>query len=159
MQPVERRDRDSFGDTKLCKGCDRDLPLDVFNKRASAPDGRAYKCCECDAQYQKKYQAQEHVKEKNREYHRKHHLERTYGVTPEQYAEMLFIQGGRCAACTSDGDGKKLHLDHNHETGEVRGLLCWNCNAAIGLLKEDVDRLRNLIAYLERGGDGITSES
>lgn len=159
--PLSPRDRDSFGVTaeKHCKGCERYLPLDAFGKRKAAPDGLKYTCRECDAAYQKDYQAQEHVKEKNREYHRKWHLERTYGVTAEQYAEMLFLQGGRCAACPSDGDGKKLHLDHNHVTGEVRGLLCWCCNAAIGLLKEDVVRMRNLIAYLERGGHGSTSES
>jgi hypothetical protein len=69
---------------------------------------------------------------------RKYHLKNTFGITLEQYDEMLLRQGRRCAICkTTDprGRGKKTttwDIDHNAETGEVRGLLCHPCNMVLG---------------------------
>ena len=63
---------------------------------------------------------------------------------------MLHRQNGVCAVC---GVGGKLHVDHDHETGLVRGLLCGSCNRALGLLKDNVDSLKMAIDYLERGSD------
>lgn len=72
-----------------------------------------------------------------------------YGITVEQYGVMFEAQGGVCAIC-GRGPGKKaLHVDHNHETGEVRGLLCSNCNTAIGLLGESLASLEKAMAYLK----------
>jgi hypothetical protein len=53
------------------------------------------------------------------------------GVTDEQYAAMLGHQGGRCALCPSEPKTRRLHVDHDHDTGEVRGLLCHRCNRAL----------------------------
>jgi len=61
-------------------------------------------------------------------------------------------QGGVCAVCKkeSDTDGKnsKLQVDHNHTTGQVRGLLCYRCNVAIGMISEDLDRVYQIMDYL-----------
>lgn len=60
-------------------------------------------------------------------------------------------QNGGCAACGGQNvAGRRLAVDHDHETGEVRGLLCHHCNAAIGHVEESVSRLLQLIAYVER---------
>lgn len=86
---------------------------------------------------------------------RKHNLKRHYGITPEDYATQLAVQGGACAICGTDNPSDRwdnFAVDHDHETGEVRGLLCGKCNKAIGLLSDDVSRLRSAIAYLQRGG-------
>lgn len=56
------------------------------------------------------------------------HIERTYGLTAEEYDALLVQQGGRCAICRSRPKSKRLAVDHNHKTGEVRGLLCSRCN-------------------------------
>lgn len=66
-------------------------------------------------------------------------LLRDYGITLEQYNEMLKSQDYRCAICGTDNPGGRgaFHVDHNHITGKVRGLLCSSCNHAIGLLKVD----------------------
>jgi Recombination endonuclease VII len=62
-------------------------------------------------------------------------------------------QGGRCPICTKEfGDGRIPHLDHDHETSRVRGLLCQQCNRALGLLRDDVQALRNAASYVELGG-------
>jgi hypothetical protein len=69
-----------------------------------------------------------------------------YGITIAEFDEMLEAQGGHCAACPST---KKLSVDHNHETGVVRAILCHNCNCTIGYAQEDTARLAALIVYLE----------
>lgn len=76
---------------------------------------------------------------------------RKYGVTQEWYDATLDAQGGRCAICLTDAPGRKgWAIDHCHVGGGARGILCSNCNSAIGLLKEDVGTIRRAIGYLER---------
>lgn len=90
-----------------------------------------------------------------RAYNRKHNLSR-YGVTPEDYDRMLAEQDGKCALCgrppTPNGvrAASKLHVDHDHETGAVRDLLCSTCNVGIGNLGDDPGLLRAAAAYIER---------
>lgn len=80
---------------------------------------------------------------------RRHNLKRYYGLTPEGYQELLDRQGGGCAICTGDNGDHHLAVDHCHKTGQVRGLLCDNCNQALGKLKDSPTLLRAAIAYLE----------
>lgn len=78
------------------------------------------------------------------------HLRRKYGMTMEDYEAMLAKQNGGCAICSRIKDShKKLSVDHDAVTGRIRGILCENCNRAIGQLGHDVARLRNAINYLE----------
>lgn len=72
---------------------------------------------------------------------------RRYGITLAEYEEMARLQNGLCAACFRS-PRKKLCVDHDHETGKVRGLLCFGCNTALGLAQDDVEILNNLINYL-----------
>lgn len=87
---------------------------------------------------------------------RDYRLRSKYGITLEQYNEMLARQSGGCAICSTlpsiihAGETvSSLSVDHDHTTGRVRGLLCHPCNMAIGLFKDNVDRLRSAAAYLE----------
>jgi hypothetical protein len=80
---------------------------------------------------------------------REHHLLRKYGLTLAAYEELVLWQGARCAICpTAHTDQDPLHVDHCHSTGKVRGLLCGPCNRALGLMKDDTDRLGAAIRYL-----------
>lgn len=84
---------------------------------------------------------------------RRHRLKQ-YGLTPEQYNELVAAQEGKCAVCATAEH--LLHIDHDHTTGKVRGLLCGNCNRALGILKEDPERITALAAYAKQhceGGD------
>lgn len=81
-------------------------------------------------------------------YHRAWKLKTRFGLDPEDYEEMLEKQDGRCAICGSLPDGQHLSVDHNHETGDVRGLLCQPCNLALGHLER---HLSSAFVYL--GGD------
>lgn len=78
-------------------------------------------------------------------------VRRNYGLTKEQYFELLRVQGGGCALCgRANSGGRRLHVDHNHQTGLVRGLLCGSCNRGLGYLRENAALLTKAIAYLEK---------
>lgn len=79
-------------------------------------------------------------------------LKSTFGITLEQFDEMLRSQGYACAIC---GNGKAggqgtFHVDHDHETKKVRGLLCNHCNTALGLFKDNLVILRSAMMYLKK---------
>jgi hypothetical protein len=83
--------------------------------------------------------------------HRKYELNKKYNLTEEEYNQMLINQGGCCAICGTNkptGKWKVFAVDHNHETGQVRELLCNECNRGIGLLKDDPERLLKAAEYL-----------
>lgn len=74
-----------------------------------------------------------------------------YELKPGQYEQMLIAQSGRCAACSDPMSGAKdPAVDHNHETGEIRALLCNLCNVAEGMLLGDPSRAFALAIYMER---------
>lgn len=83
---------------------------------------------------------------------RRHDLKRHYGMTPEQWAAMFAIQGGRCAICRASEPGNKKgqwSTDHDHTTGKVRGILCCHCNRMLGGAQDNPRWLRDGAAYLE----------
>lgn len=103
--------------------------------------------------YKYKERAKEWVKanpEKVASYSRKYLLKKRFSteMTPEKFNEMYEKQGGVCAICGSKEKGKHFSIDHNHDTGEVRGLLCNSCNMAIGHAKENTLILEKMIRYL-----------
>jgi hypothetical protein len=101
-------------------------------------DGRMGYCIGCDNKYRREFQ-----------------MRALYGVTPQQYAALLERQGDVCAICQrpetrtdKTGNVYRLSVDHCHETGRVRGLLCRACNSGIGLFSDDDDRLERAARYL-----------
>lgn len=94
--------------------------------------------------YRRNYSQRPHAKQAMR--FRK--IKQKYGISKEQYEEMVSRQGGLCAICRFPNE-KPLRVDHNHDTNAVRGLLCDSCNQGIGQLKDDVQILKAAIAYLE----------
>lgn len=86
---------------------------------------------------------------------REWNLRTKYGIGVADYERMLAGQGGRCATCPrtpADEHRGRLAVDHDHVTGAVRGLLCANCNRAIGLAADDPARLRRMADYLDGRG-------
>jgi hypothetical protein len=73
-----------------------------------------------------------------------------YGITSNDFDAMFASQKGLCAICGGDNKGKRLHVDHNHDTGKVRQLLCTACNVGLGSLKDSIDILDKAIAYLRK---------
>lgn len=83
------------------------------------------------------------------------YLIRNYGISYEEYMRMHSEQGGKCKLCGGEGflmrkhHKTKLVVDHCHSTGKIRGLLCHNCNRALGLMQDNVETLQNAIDYLK----------
>jgi hypothetical protein len=97
-----------------------------------------------------KYHAKRATAKGRRELRKKwyaQHLKRKYGIVPGTVAYYRHLQKSKCAICQKR---KKLFVDHDHKTGEVRGLLCFRCNAGIGLFSESGTSLGHAILYLEK---------
>ena len=78
-------------------------------------------------------------------------LKSQYGITPEEFADMLAKQDGKCASCgDAFEDRRSIHIDHNHKTGKVRDLLCRDCNLGLGYFRDDPARIRAILEYTER---------
>lgn len=72
-----------------------------------------------------------------------------YGITKTQYEEMKSNQNNKCAICYNPLElGRKTHIDHNHKTNKVRGILCRRCNLLVGYANDSIDILQNTIDYL-----------
>jgi hypothetical protein len=84
-------------------------------------------------------------KEKNRL------LMQRYGITDEQYRALEIAQQGECYICGSRPKGKRLHVEHDHDTGRIRGLACYHCNTAIAMLGDSPESLRHVASLMEVG--------
>ncbi len=87
------------------------------------------------------------------EQRREYKLKEKYGITPKDYNDMYVKQNGCCKICGTHQTELKhiLVVDHNHDTGNVRGLLCRSCNVGLGHFKDNKDLLKIAIQYLETG--------
>jgi len=150
--------------TKTCCNCGREKPLSKFHKDASRPDRHTTQCKKCRNAHAQQYRARnpDKVRAAGRKYARENYealkaaglngvLQRKYGITLAGYDAMLKAQGNRCAICdtTPEENGRRFDVDHDHETGDVRGLLCQACNRGIGQLADSAILLRRAADYLE----------
>lgn len=126
-----------------CKDCGKQIPAAPPRKR------RKSRCETCQATADE-LRATRHQRLTSDEARAK--WLRTYGITPDDYNQLVEGQAGRCAVCWRVPDGP-LHVDHDHTTGKVRELLCGPCNRMLGLAHEDPAVLRSAIAYLQRHND------
>lgn len=85
---------------------------------------------------------------RDKEKRRAYLLKYNYGISVKEYDLMFEKQGGCCAICGKPSIERALSTDHDHETGKVRGLLCRNCNLALGHFKDDVSLMKRAIEYL-----------
>lgn len=87
---------------------------------------------------------------------RSYWLKHTYGITIEDYENLLEAQGNRCAICgITEPSGYNWHVDHCHSKGHIRGLLCSKCNQGLGLFNDNTEVMRNAIKYLEDRNESI----
>lgn len=134
-----------------CKNCQQRKPPELF--KLYHVKGMVYRrnwCIECWNQRKR---------EKAREYNRTEHGARKqlnnnlsrYGITVEEYEELLALQNYKCAICERLHTSlkRRLHVDHCHKTGVIRGLLCQYCNVALGSMCESAELLRRAAKYVE----------
>jgi recombination endonuclease VII len=141
---------------KTCSGCKRSFSLEAFGSQK-------YRCRGCHSGYQRRWRERNQTKvrandrayrERNRtsvlRRQRNHTLRRKYGLSVDEFERMAEEQGGLCAACGREPSAVGLQVDHCHETGAVRALLCKSCNSAAGHANDDPAQLRLIADYLER---------
>ncbi len=124
---------------KRCCVCEQEKPVEDFSKskQAAPSNGRRSNCKECcDAAARDYYRREGRLKK----------LAKKYGIEPQDYGEMYVKQDGRCAICFKEFD--VLFVDHCHDTDKIRGLLCSNCNSALGLLGDSLKNLESASKYL-----------
>lgn len=122
---------------KICNGCVENKEDLEFNKQSKSKDGLQGWCRSCQSILNRKHQ------QKRNDYK----LVYRYGITREDYNRMLAEQDYCCKICKVKSIGN-LDVDHNHNTGEVRALLCRRCNVTLGALEEDKELLMKFIWYL-----------
>jgi hypothetical protein len=137
---------------KKCSKCKQDKPLDQFHNMVRSTDGKQKTCKSCQKAYSQSDVCKQNRKayyQRTREQHISRNLTNLYGISYEQYADMLDKQQGQCCICKAPSHNNgRLHVDHCHRTGKVRGLLCHYCNTMIGLAKESGQTLQSAINYL-----------
>lgn len=131
---------------KKCKVCWEEKPMNEYYTKKESIDGHYHTCKAC---YKERVNKR-WCKERQRDYD----LKRKYGISAEEYDMLLDTQDNRCAICRKEWteDTKRFAVDHNHDTGEVRGILCHGCNAGIGNLQDSARILRAAADYLEERG-------
>ena len=144
--------------TKTCSVCKIDQPLDAFYKSSRARDGRQHRCIGCSKELTQKATkawrqanpvaaSQSNIRTK---------IKLKYGLTLEEITELLDLQSGCCAICDEpigfDAAEKrdKPHVDHNHDTGIVRGVLCLTCYTGLGMFGDSLDLLLKAVDYMRR---------
>lgn len=145
-------------DKSICRKCGK-----VKTRIEKTMGGAHLRCRPCWAAYMREFNKRPGAVEKKRardralrlrtlESRRDYELRRGFGITLSDYEAMLAAQMGGCAICgaTKNNRGMRLSVDHCHATGQVRGLLCGPCNNALGLAKDNPERLRRMADYLER---------
>lgn len=128
----------SVGETKVCRACTKRVVVAKFPVNKENRDGLHSYCYPCIAWRQKIAR-----------------LRLKYGLSLEGYSNLMKVQEGRCAICQRTPEEahpklpRWLAVDHCHETGRIRGLLCTDCNTSIGKFNDDPARLRRAAEYLE----------
>ncbi len=157
---------------KRCNKCGEVKPLDDFHGSKGGRDGKRPECKPCNLAARRRwYQANrekviaralkwqrenpERNKATQRAYQRdadkdrEYHLKKQFGLTQAEYEQRLEAQGGGCAVCGHPPGKTSLHVDHDHDTGAIRGLLCMRCNNALGLFREQPRLLENGMRYVD----------
>ena len=163
--------------TKQCRTCGETKPLSDFYRTPGARDGHRNDCKACNLAYKReryaadpdKYKAMvkrwqqanaaelneyrrlRRTRESVKRQERNTYYLRTYGISADEVDAMLAAQGGGCAICGVKPDRlASLHLDHDHDTGHLRGILCVDCNHGLGKFRDDPELLVAATEYLRR---------
>lgn len=145
---------------KTCYACKEDKECKHFSKDYRTKDKLTGICRKCNtfraSQWIKNNRERFNKKCRERGDHKKQskrdrELVRKYGITGKQYDEILEEQKGVCALCKElrlTGNQKRMHVDHDHKTKKVRGILCQSCNTGLGKFRDDTELLKEAIKYL-----------
>lgn len=135
---------------KRCSKCKFPKDESEFCKDRSRPDGLNHRCNLCNTSHVQDIAARQKKQFGEKEYRRrrrKYELTHYYGISTEDYANLVEKQGDKCAICGTKPEAY-LAIDHCHKTNRIRGLLCRKCNSAIGLFDDNPLRIQRALDYL-----------
>ena len=138
---------------KQCVKCKEVKDISLFSNHIRTKDGKRCRCKQCESigAKEKKKKALETDYLGTRLKERKDNLKRVFGMSLEEYDIKLNLQEGVCKICKSlCKSGKRLAVDHNHETGKIRDLLCGNCNGGLGKFLDNPELLIKAAEYLRK---------
>jgi len=127
---------------KQCNTCKIFKPVSEYYKDKRLKSGLRGQCKECRRKVEKA---------RSPKVHKMWKIKTNYGLTEEQYYGLIDKQGGRCAICRTTFSSLKsrhIHVDHDHSTNKVRGILCTRCNVGLGYFRDDPTLLEHAIEYL-----------
>lgn len=133
----------------VCACCKEQKPDTEFANSSSKKNGKQSYCRPCATAARRKSPYKRNVSVE-----RKAQMKYKYGLTLEAFEELWEAQDGACAICKKklQTNNRGVSIDHNHETGFVRGLLCNPCNTGLGLLRDSISLLNSAVSYLEERG-------
>jgi hypothetical protein len=144
----------AVGNIKTCNTCKEVYDLSNFHKNRAMPDGLHSQCKACGNAARKAHKEKypEKAKRWNKENPHYSLSQAGVNVTAEDFHKLLSEQNGKCAVCgyAPKENEKRLCIDHDHNTNEVRGLLCSRCNRGIGMFGDNANFLKSAASYLER---------
>ena len=138
-----------------CRRCLVDKPEESFSKKTKSKRGYSYICKDCHNEYNRTQWYKKNADKQKassltwKRANRIKVLATKYKCEEELLQELFEKTGGQCTICKSEDN---LVVDHCHTTQDVRGLICGNCNKALGFVKDNPEVLRNMINYLETTG-------
>jgi Recombination endonuclease VII len=135
---------------KTCKICGLEKSLTKFRSYRTKTKGFVHRdeCQECKYKYEKRRKASNPDSVKSWWLHKK------FNMTLVQYKELEKSQGGVCAICSKSQNNKCLAVDHDHQTGKIRALLCDKCNRGIGLLGDSSTIISRALEYVKKHSNG-----
>jgi Recombination endonuclease VII len=134
---------------KRCPGCGEEKTFEEFPRNKNSRDGLAFYCKPCRNQRGRESRI------RNDGSTSAYHLKHRYGITMEEVEALLAAQGGACPICRAR---PPTHVDHDHTTGQVRGILCFGCNGGLGQFQDNVNWLIRAVIYL-LGRDYLNKEA
>lgn len=140
---------------KQCCKCKQELPLVCFNKHCRTKDGLRTRCKSCESEDAKNRRKQELDKDYlgTRLKEQASNLKRMFGISIDYWKQKADAQDNKCAICNKECiTGKRLAVDHDHETGAIRDLLCSNCNQGLGKFQDSPQLLDKAAEYLRKHG-------
>ena len=142
--------------SKICPSCKAVKPVECFRQTKHTKSGRQSWCASCTnlgslASHKKRMDSDPEYREKRRERSLRDRYKYKYGITIEHKQVMLDSQNGMCEICSEEITFSQAKVDHNHDTGKVRGILCNKCNSGLGYLesKDFIDKARKYIGKYE----------
>jgi len=132
---------------KICYKCNQNLPVSEYYKASRRKEGLEDWCKKCTKDRSKSYY------KKNKRCLKNSQRLRIYGITESEYKKIFVLQGECCAICwTTNPNSKDWHIDHDHITNKVRGILCSDCNRLLGGARDNPNILKLGIKYLMKPG-------